>query len=157
MDIVFDIDDTLFDSSARSHLYKGRDTDWKAFYSESLNDAPIIESVALLKALYDSGHTILLATGRHASARAVTVQKLRQHNIHYNRLYMRPTNDTQSRNAQIKTMLLKQMHKDGYRPSAVFEDNPHSCKAWENSGLTVYKVLNAREQTSDSSSYQSRL
>ena len=152
MDIVFDIDDTLFDSSARSHLYRGRDTDWQQFYAMSINDTPIVESVALLKALYGSGHTILLATGRHASARTVTIQKLRQHLIRYDKLYMRPDSDKISRNAQVKMMLLQQMHKDGYRPSAVFEDNSHSCEAWQQSGLTVYKVLNGSKQTSDSSS-----
>ena len=152
MDIVFDIDDTLFDSSARSHLYIGRDTDWEEFYAQSINDEPILESIAVLKALYEAGHTVLLATGRHAFARAITVRKLRQHLIRYDKLYMRADSDATSRNAQVKMLLLEQMRSDGYCPSMAFEDNTHSCEAWQESGLTVYKVLNGSKQAFDSSS-----
>lgn len=143
MDIIFDIDDTLFSSSHRSHLYQGKDTDWTAFYADSLNDPPINASLVMIKSVYLSGHTILLATGRHEAAREVTVGLLRSYRIRYDKLYMRPNYEVNKRNAQVKLDILAKIRADGYNPLAVFEDNPSSCEMWSQQGLLVYKVLNA--------------
>lgn len=142
MDIIFDIDDTLFDSSRRSHLYQGAETDWTAFYAGSLNDPPISSSIAVLKSLYNAGHTIILATGRHEASREVTTRLLRRYNVCYDKLYMRPNNEVKKRNAQVKLDLLAEIRGDGYNPLAVFEDNPSSCSMWAGEGLIVYQVLN---------------
>jgi hypothetical protein len=141
MDIIFDIDDTLFTSEHRSHLYKRQDTDWELFYNESLKDRPIVSSISMLKSLYSCGHTILLVTGRHEFARDKTLTLLRYYNIPFDRLYMRPSSDKDSRNAQVKLSILKTLRKDGFFPIAAFEDNPLSAEMWKSQGLTVYQVL----------------
>lgn len=150
MDIIFDIDDTLFDSSHRAHYYKKSQTNWEEFYRASLKDKPIYSSIAILKSLYQQGHTIILATGRREQARQLTISLLKSFEIKYDRLYMRPENDNHLNNACSKLNILKRIRSDGFNPTVAFEDNPLSVAMWRQAGLVVYHVnLAQSDRTTD--------
>lgn len=140
MDYIFDIDDTLSNSSHRDHLLHGPNKDWELYYNLLVEDPPIASSVAILKALDAAGHRIILCTGRPERYRNLTIQWLQLHNIPANDLYMRQRSEEYLRNYQIKRILLDCIRSDGYYPEAVFEDNPLSVEMWKAVGLQVFQV-----------------
>lgn len=150
MDYIFDIDDTLSNSSRRDHYIRSPKKNWDAYYKELIEDEPIASSVAILKALDEAGHRIVLCTGRPEQYRSLTVQWLQLHNIPASDLYMRQRSEAYLRNYQIKRILLDCIRRDGYTPEAVFEDNPLSVEMWREAGLQVFQV--ASRQTNNSAS-----
>jgi uncharacterized HAD superfamily protein len=147
MDYIFDIDDTLSDSSERDHYLRAPNKNWDSYYSELVNDNPILSAVEVLKALYAAEHRIILCTGRPERYRNLTVQWLQTHNVPADALYMRQKSEQYLRNAEIKRILLAQIIQDGYSPKAVFEDNPHSVEMWREAGLQVFQVAPKKNNT----------
>jgi len=146
MDYIFDIDDTLSDSSHREHLINGETKYWDLYYGGLIYDPPMRSTVAILKALDEAGHRIILCTGRPERYRDLTVQWLQTHDIPADALYMRQKSEQYLRNAEIKRILLLQIISDGYVPEAVFEDNPHSVEMWREAGLQVLQVAPKKDK-----------
>jgi uncharacterized HAD superfamily protein len=142
MDYIFDIDDTLSNSTHRAHLISkdNPDKSWSTYYSLLVKDSPMEPVVTILQNLYDCGHRIILCTGRPEKYRDITVQWLEQHNVRAHELFMRQLSETGLRNAQAKQIMLDRIKTAGYDPVAVFEDNPLSVEMWKNCGLTVLQV-----------------
>jgi uncharacterized HAD superfamily protein len=142
MDYIFDIDDTLSDSSHRAHWISkdNPDRNWGVYYKLLTEDSPIKPVVTILQNLYDNGNRIVLCTGRPEEYRDITVSWLEKHNISAHDLYMRQKSETGLRNAQAKQIMLSRIRSAGYDPVAVFEDNPLSVQMWKESGLTVLQI-----------------
>lgn len=142
MDYIFDIDDTLSDSSHRAHLISkdNPNRDWKTYYNLLIEDEPIISVVEILKSLDAAGHRIVLCTGRPEEYRDLTVSWLQKHNIPAYDLFMRQKSETGLRNAQAKSVMLNTIKEAGYTPIAVFEDNPLSVEMWKSKGLVVLQI-----------------
>jgi beta-phosphoglucomutase-like phosphatase (HAD superfamily) len=140
MDYIFDIDDTLSNSTQRDHYIRAPNKNWDTYYSLLIEDEPIASSVAILQSLYAQGHRIILCTGRPEEYRDLTVQWLERYNIPAHDLYMRQPKEAYLRNAEVKRILLACICQDGYVPKAVFEDNPNSVEMWREAGLQVFQV-----------------
>jgi hypothetical protein len=142
MDYIFDIDDTLSNSSNRAYWISkdNPNKNWGTYYNLLIEDAPITPVVEILQCLYGCGHRVILCTGRPENYRNLTVQWLEKYDIPSNDLFMRQTSETGLRNAQAKQIMFERIKTAGYNPVAVFEDNPLSVQMWKDCGLTVLQI-----------------
>lgn len=142
MDVLFDIDGTIADTSWRLPMIKEKPKDWKGFFAESINDAPIKPTLGVLHDLSNSGNVIIFITARPENNREITEAWLDK-NIAapYHKLYMRPNNDHRP-DYLVKKDLLDRIRQDGYNPKIVFEDRILVAKMFREQGLICYHVAN---------------
>jgi len=91
--VIFDIDGTLADCSARVHHVKKSPKDWDAFFSGVNLDTPYEARVQACRAMFDRGYQILLCTGRNEKFRQTIEQWLSRHAIPFHELRMRAEHD----------------------------------------------------------------
>ena len=61
--ILCDIDGTIANNDHRQHFLQGK-KDWDGFFSELINDEPIIRIIKKINAYHDEGKNIIFLTGR---------------------------------------------------------------------------------------------
>lgn len=137
-DIICDIDGTLCDISDRVHLVKGTEKkDWDAFFANIPNDKPRWEIINQIKAL-DHFFNIVLVSGRPEDYKKETIEWLKKHEVPYETLIMRRTNDKRD-DTVIKKEILDTYFKIENIQS-VFDDRPRVIKMWKENGLDVIDV-----------------
>lgn len=154
--VVFDLDDTLADSTARvkKYLYEpggygviGRrikNPDWESFFAECVNDEPIESTLNLAKLLYTSGCNIKIWTARCASVREQTELWLDKHfrvfaARDHTDLLMRPEG-VRADDDELKKMWLDTHKAMGWVPDIVFEDRTRMVDMYRAEGITCYQV-----------------
>ena len=123
--VIFDIDGTLADNY------------WRSPYDLSECDKdPVIQPIKdLLMMFYDSGKTIILVSGRESGlARDNTEKWLKNNNIPYNFLFMRPTGDTR-RDDKIKLEIYHEYIKGDFNVLYVLDDRNRTVDGWRSVGL----------------------
>ena len=85
--------------------------------------------------------TIIVFSGRSSVCRDLTIAWLKQHNIKYQDLFMRPAVDQQPDDL-LKSELYYAHVYGKYNPIGVIDDRPKVCRMWRNLGLTVFQVGN---------------
>jgi predicted kinase len=127
---IVDIDGTLAINNTR-HPFA-----WDRVNEDALNPA-----VATLVAKLSQDTPIIVFSGRSSVCRDLTIAWLKQHNINYQDLFMRPADD--QRPDDILKSELYYAHVHGkYNPIGVIDDRPKVCRMWRNLGLTVFQVGN---------------
>jgi len=113
MYIVVDLDGTLADCQHRLKHIDGTlgKKDWKSFFV-GMSDDTVIEPIKQLIDLTYPNHDVVLATGRPEDYREVTEKWLKDNNIRYNILYMRPKGDYRPDTIVKQEMLDLYMEKD---------------------------------------------
>ena len=127
MDIIFDIDGTLYDHNHRLKYLFTDPPDWKRFKSDIHLDKKISEVNNLLITLHKD-HRIIFCTGRDRSLEEITISQILKlyinSSIYIDKsklfLYMRAVNDMRQDDA-VKQDLLKDMQNDGLDPKVVFD------------------------------------
>jgi len=152
--IIFDIDGTLADISHRLHFIRNAEgkKDWPSFANACIDDEPHLDVMYVMRALFDRGSKILIASGRSEAQRQETERWLAKFNIRnasindgglinveYEKLYMRPDGDYRGDDI-IKAEILARMRADGYEPSMVFDDRDKVVSLWRKSGLRCFQV-----------------
>jgi FMN phosphatase YigB (HAD superfamily) len=147
LDIIFDIDGTLFDISHRVHFALSQPKNWKRFYEEIKSDKPIKEMCELLvSTAKDKSNRIIFCTGREESYRSVTLKQIEgifRNDFMPNNgvtLYMREKRDFR-KDYEVKYDLYKKMMKDGFNPKLVFEDKATVVEMWNSIGVRCLRVL----------------
>ena len=146
MDIIFDIDGTLYDHNHRLKYLFTDPPDWKRFKSDIHLDKKISEVNNLLITLHKD-HRIIFCTGRDRSLEEITITQIlnlyENSSIYIDKtkilLYMRAVSDMRQDDA-VKQDLLKDMHNDGLDPKVVFEDRKSVVNMWRNNGLICLQV-----------------
>lgn len=134
--VVFDIDGTLADCSARLPLINTPNVrkDWEAFNERCAED-PVVRPIrALYKAMKEAGYTVVLLTGRSERWRSETEYWLRVNEIDHTNLFMRPMNDYRS-DYIVKMELIKERVPLSDIVFAV-EDRDRVVRAWREAGVT---------------------
>ncbi|WP_310424851.1 AAA family ATPase [Chamaesiphon sp. VAR_48_metabat_135_sub] len=127
---LVDIDGTLAINNTR-HPFA-----WDRVGEDALNPA-----VAKIVDKLGKDTNIILLSGRSSVCSDLTVAWLKQHNIHYKDLFMRPAND--QRPDDILKSELYYFHVRGkYNAIGVIDDRPKVCRMWRNLGLSVFQVGN---------------
>lgn len=133
--VIFDIDGTLSNPEHRLHFVRGPKKDWGPFF-DSLGDDTLVESIAQLRAELSENNSIVIVTGRPEKYRHETESWLDRWAIWYDKLYMRPDNDTRP-DCAVKSQILDGIIEDGYAPWLVIDDRESVIEMWRDRGLTT--------------------
>ena len=90
--ILCDIDGTVANNNHRQHFLEGK-KDWDGFFSELINDEPIIKIIEKINAYHDAGNNIIFLTGRPEKYRYSTTLWLKENFDFEFKLLMRKNND----------------------------------------------------------------
>jgi predicted kinase len=127
---LVDIDGTLAINNTRSPFA------WDRVHEDALN---LVVATTIEKLGRDTD--IILLSGRSSVCYDLTVAWLKQHEISYKNLLMRPVNDQRSDDI-LKSELYYFHIRDRYNVIGVIDDRPKVCRMWRNLGLSVFQVGN---------------
>lgn len=135
--VVFDVDGTLaeFDAQRLGHLVHGVEKRWDEFHIAMANAAVIAPIAKLMRKLKDSGETIVICSGRPKSWAAHTIAWLRKHDLPFDGIYLRPEDQDDASDPDVKRRALKEMQSDGFTPWLVIDDRSSVVDAWRGEGL----------------------
>jgi hypothetical protein len=131
--VIFDIDGTLADISAREHHVRKHPKNWKAFFAGMASDKAAASIVRLCNILYDAGVYIILCSGRNEEHRLQTVEWLRREGVKHHEIRLRADGDMRS-DVVAKREMLKGIDKS--KVLFVVEDRSRVCEMWRAEGLT---------------------
>jgi T4 RnlA family RNA ligase len=127
---IVDIDGTLAVNTTRSPFA------WDRVHEDSIDPA-----VAMMVEKLGQHDKIIIFSGRSSVCRDLTIAWLKQHQIKYEALFMRPTHDNRSDDI-LKSELYHLNIRGRYNVLGVIDDRPKVCRMWRNLGLTVFQVGN---------------
>jgi hypothetical protein len=125
--VICDIDGTLSDYSHRVALAG----EWNSFHALAHLDPVIPQIRHLTDCLRESGHDILLWTGRPERYRVGTMDWLCEHGIGFNELRMRP-NDNLDSDVALKYQWLQEL---GEQPLFAIDDRDSVVKMFRDNGV----------------------
>ena len=130
--VIFDIDGTLADISARVQHVRRTPKDWAAFFEGMAEDEAVRSMVRLCNLLHATGVRIILCSGRNEAHRAETVAWLAREGVNYHELRLRPDGDFRS-DVVVKREMLRGIDKA--RVLFVVEDRSRVVEMWRAEGL----------------------
>lgn len=136
---IIDIDGTLADCRHRLHyVLPGSRPNWEAFFG-CMGDDTVIDPVRKVVTALATMNRVVLCSGRPENYRNVTEQWLDDNGISYDRLYMRPANDTRPDHV-VKRQILAGIIEDGYEPFVVIDDRNSVVEMWRDEGLVCLQA-----------------
>lgn len=135
---IFDIDGTIADLTHRLHHIQKSPKDWRAFFGDCFEDAPIHHMCDLARIL-SCEVPVVYVSGRSDEIRYETEEWLKQHRLWTGHLYMRTEGDHRPDNL-VKSDLLAQMMADGWRPLMAFDDRNQVVNMWRENGIPCAQV-----------------
>ena len=134
--VIFDIDGTLANNSHRRHYIAREEKDWVSFNSASEDDIPNPPIVTLLQGMKTLGYRIIVSTARFERERIRTEKWLRDHDILYHDLFMRPDGDFRH-DYLVKEDMLRDLQIGREGILFVVDDRTSVVEMWRRNGLTV--------------------
>lgn len=135
--IIFDVDGTLAENMDGRIARHGKKTapfqDWDA-YDDKVSD----HVVKMLNVLKDE-FTIIICSGRKDSSKDVLKDWLREHDIHYDELFMRRAKDNRG-DYDIKSEIYFEHIEPFYDVFIAFDDRDQVVKAWRDLGIKTFQV-----------------
>src|SRR5207245_6817170 len=131
--VVFDIDGVLSDAASRQHFLEGGRRDWDAFF-EACGDDPLIDEVARLLELLDSGLAIILLTGRPLRVQPQTLAWLDRYHLRWDLLVMRDYGDY-SVAREFKRRSVDELRAYGFDLRLAFEDDRRNLAMFRADGV----------------------
>lgn len=126
--VLCDIDGTIAKMTGRSPYDYSR-------IGEDIPNEPIVKLLNLLR----ESNRIILMSGRPDSSRTDTMNWLKQHDIHYDSLFMRKTDDKR-KDSIVKQELFDEFVRSQYRVRFVLDDRNQVVEMWRDLGLTCLQV-----------------
>jgi hypothetical protein len=120
--VVFDIDGVLSDATSRQHFLEHGQRDWEAFFA-ACGDDPLIEEVARLLELLDTGLAVVLLTGRPIRVQPQTLAWLRRYGLRWDLLVMRGRGE-RARVTAYKRRVVTELRAYGFDLRLALEDDP---------------------------------
>ena len=139
--VIFDLDGTLalIDDRRKISTKPNGKLDWDKFFDPkniSL-DKPNIPVIKMAQSLCDSGHQIVIFSGRSKGTIHTTKQWLNKHNVPWHRLFMRPIKDFTPDDV-LKQNWLNDIGKDDVL--CTFDDRNKVVDMWRANGITCFQV-----------------
>lgn len=138
--VICDIDGTLADVEHRLHFINKEDNskpDWKAFFDAMSEDGINDHVKSMVNDTY-AGQPVVIVTGRPDDYREQTEAWLEKHNIKYDALYMRRSNDRRSDDVVKKEIL--DTYLDVNMIDMVIDDRKCVLDMWKQNGLNTINV-----------------
>ena len=147
---VFDLDDTLADTSPRAHLnprLQDNGDGWIPYSMACADDLPIAPTIALTTIALIEGFQPWIITGRTELAESLTRRWLRKHEVRYSTLLMRAEGDHRG-NVELKMDYLEMAEKIGYECQLWVDDYPKVIDAVSARGIPtlLYKGQSSSQQ-----------
>lgn len=141
MFIVFDLDDTLSDTSHRQHIleqeFETESQKWNAFFDACDRDLPKMDILQVLNDLVEAGHRIEIWTGRSSRVREKTKRWLHRYVFDTDKVVLRMRQDGDHRHdTEVKAEWITRFGK----PDLVFDDRNSVVKWWREQGITCCQV-----------------
>lgn len=148
---IFDLDGTLSNGNHRLHLLPKKDLhlteSWTEFNMAAGGDAPITDTIRVMKAMRAAGFIVIILTGRSDEAREITEKWLVQNGAsHYDLLIMRSASDNR-KDTVIKEEILRKIGIE--RIVAAWDDSPTVIAHFRSLGITTYQVCDYGENLHD--------
>jgi phosphoglycolate phosphatase-like HAD superfamily hydrolase len=131
--VVFDMDGVLSDAAGRQHYLESPRRDWEAFF-EACGDDPLIEEVARLLDVIDTGHRIVLLTARPMRVRRQTLGWLERYGLRWDLLIMRDYGDYQA-SRDFKRRTIEELRRFGFDLRLAFEDDRRNVEMFHRQGV----------------------
>ena len=144
--VIFDLDGTLADIETRRgiSIKENGKMDWDIFFdpnniSLDIPNRPVITMAKLLK---ESGHRIVILSGRSKVTKDATRDWLKQFDVPFDVLKMRPDNKEFKfmPDDQLKKLWLDQLFPNTEDVLCVFDDRDKVVKMWRENGLSCLQV-----------------
>ena len=140
--VIFDLDGTLANIDHRLHFINQKTKDWSGFSKACTADLPKKAVIQTAKALYQFGHPLWILSGRSALVEKETIAWLKQYDIPYNKLLMRPINNF------TPDYVLKYEWISAYnlksRTLCVYDDRQSVVDMWREEGFECFQVAVSR-------------
>jgi phosphoglycolate phosphatase-like HAD superfamily hydrolase len=144
--VIFDLDGTLADIETRRviSIKENGKMDWDIFFdpkniSLDTPNRPVITMARLLK---ESGHRIVILSGRSKVTKDATREWLKLFDVPFDILKMRPDNKEFKfmPDDQLKKLWLDQLFPNTDDVLCVFDDRDKVVKMWRENGLSCLQV-----------------
>lgn len=133
--IICDIDGTMANIDHRLHHVRGEGKpNWKAFFENMDKDTPNNWCKSIITELRKN-HIIIMCSGRPDNHREVTTNWLKDHNIIYDELLMRPRDDHRD-DSLIKEVILDFEILTRYDVAFTIDDRARVVNMWRKRGIT---------------------
>ena len=135
--VVFDVDGTLaeFDADRLGHLVHRVEKHWDDFHHGMVDAALIAPIAKLMRRPKESGETIVICSGRPRGWAEHTIAWLHKHDLPFDGIYLRATDQDSASDPEVKRSALNEMKADGFKPWLVIDDRTSVVEAWRNEGL----------------------
>lgn len=137
--VLCDIDGTIANNDHRQHYLEGK-KDWEGFFSEIINDSPIIPVIQKINEEFKKGNNIIFVTGRPERYRYSTNLWLKENFFFDYELLMRKNGD--QRNKEIVKNEIFQKYLKAKDIILCIDNDKSLLKQWNELGL---KTLNPEE------------
>ena len=146
--IIFDLDGTIANIDERRSLSTKDDgkMDWDKFFDpKNINlDKPNVPVIQMMQLMKGVDHTLYILSGRSEATKDATEQWLKENNVPYDFLYMRPTSqkfrwmpDDKLKQHWLDTLFEGEKKDDIL---CVFDDRDKVVKMWRENGLDCFQV-----------------
>ncbi len=144
--VIFDLDGTLANIETRRgiSIKKNGKMDWDIFFDPNniSLDTPNRPVITMAKLLKESGHRIVILSGRSKVTKDATRDWLKQFDVPFDVLKMRPDNKEFKfmPDDQLKKLWLDQLFPNTDDVLCVFDDRDKVVKMWRENGLSCLQV-----------------
>jgi hypothetical protein len=144
--VIFDLDGTLADIETRREISikENGKMDWDIFFDPNniSLDTPNRPVITMAKLLKESGHRIVILSGRSKVTKDATRDWLKQFDVPFDVLKMRPDNKEFKfmPDDQLKKLWLDQLFPNIEDVLCVFDDRDKVVKMWRENGLSCLQV-----------------
>ena len=137
--VIFDMDSTLSSVVHRRHLVTEYPKDWSRFHGSMVLDAPLEHTIRKLRAHKKQGEKVIILTMRPERFRPFTERWLRQQNVPFDRLYMRPEGDFRSSDAA-KLAIYREQIAPEFDVELAYDDRTDVLDMWKAIGVKAVPV-----------------
>ena len=134
--VIFDLDNTLFDETHRSHLREAEQ--WENYFDLCHLDAPIEHVIQLTHDYKQKGYEIWIMSGRSENVLDKTIQSLENHKVAYDNIKLR-AEDNFMPDYVLKPAWARNL-VGLERIEAVYDDQPEVIKGFKKKNLNVIDV-----------------
>jgi len=131
--VVFDMDGVLSDAAGRQHFLERPFRDWEAFFL-ACGDDLVIDEVARLLDVLDSGLRIVLLTARPIRVQPQTLAWLLRYQLRWDLLIMRDYGDYES-SRDFKQRTVAELRAFGFDLRLAFEDDRRNYDMFHAEGV----------------------
>lgn len=135
--VVFDLDGTLVDTMKYEKHHKHHHPD---FAKEARKADPIKKNIKKLQNKEGNGNSIVILTARSAHYKGETEEWLDKHDVKYDKLIMRPENDSKTKDADLKEHLLKSEILPKYDVIKAYDDRKKNVRMFREHDIPAKRV-----------------